>query len=147
MRRLTGEEVRDSILAVSGSLNLKQFGPSTYPKIPKEVLAGSRCRARGWPTSPPEEGNRRSVYAHVKRSLRVPILVGFDQPDPDSSCPVRYVTTVPTQSLGLAQRRVRQRAGGGVRQAAAEGVAERPRGAGDARDPPHDRPRARPPTR
>ena len=41
------------------------------------------------------------MYAHVKRALRVPILVGFDQPDPDSSCPVRYVTTVPTQSLGL----------------------------------------------
>ncbi len=41
------------------------------------------------------------MYAHVKRSLRVPILIGFDQPDPDSSCPVRYVTTVPTQSLGL----------------------------------------------
>jgi mono/diheme cytochrome c family protein len=101
MRRLSGEEVRDSILAVSGSLNLKQFGPSTYPKIPKEVLAGQSVPGQGWPTSPPEEGNRRSVYAHVKRSLRVPILVGFDQPDPDSSCPVRYVTTVPTQSLGL----------------------------------------------
>jgi hypothetical protein len=101
MRRLTGEEVRDSILAVSGSLNLKQFGPSTYPKIPKEVLAGQSVPGQGWPTSPPEEANRRSVYAHVKRSLRVPILVGFDQPDPDSSCPVRYVTTVPTQSLGL----------------------------------------------
>jgi hypothetical protein len=101
MRRLTGEEVRDSILAVSGSLNLKQFGPSTYPKIPKEVLAGQSVPGQGWPTSPPNEGNRRSVYAHVKRSLRVPILVGFDQPDPDSSCPVRYVTTVPTQSLGL----------------------------------------------
>jgi hypothetical protein len=101
MRRLTGEEVRDSILAVSGSLNLKQFGPSTYPKIPKEVLAGQSVPGQGWPTSPPDEGNRRSVYAHVKRSLRVPILVGFDQPDPDSSCPVRYVTTVPTQSLGL----------------------------------------------
>ena len=101
MRRLSGEEVRDSILAVSGSLNLKQFGPSTYPKIPKEVLAGQSVPGQGWPTSPPEEGNRRSVYAHVKRALRVPILVGFDQPDPDSSCPVRYVTTVPTQSLGL----------------------------------------------
>src|SRR5262245_47203376 len=101
MRRLSGEEVRDSILAVSGSLNLKQFGPSTYPKIPKEVLAGQSVPGQGWPTSPPEEGNRRSVYAHVKRSLRVPILVGFDQPDPDSSCPVRYVTTVPTQSFGL----------------------------------------------
>jgi hypothetical protein len=101
MRRLTGEEVRDSILAVSSSLYLKQFGPSTYPKIPKEVLAGQSVPGQGWPTSPPEEGNRRSVYAHIKRSLRVPILVGFDQPDPDSSCPVRYVTTVPTQSLGL----------------------------------------------
>jgi hypothetical protein len=101
MRRLTGEEVRDSILAVSGNLNLKQFGPSTYPKIPKEVLAGQSVPGQGWPTSPPEEANRRSVYAHVKRSLRVPILIGFDQPDPDSSCPVRYVTTVPTQSLGL----------------------------------------------
>jgi hypothetical protein len=98
MRRLSGEEVRDSILAVSGSLNLKQFGPSTYPPIPKEVLAGQSVPGQGWPTSPPEEANRRSVYAHVKRSLRVPILVGFDQPDPDSSCPVRYVTT---QSLGL----------------------------------------------
>jgi hypothetical protein len=101
MRRLSGEEVRDSILAVSGTLNLKPYGPSTYPKIPKEVLAGQSVPGQGWPTSPPEEANRRSVYAHVKRSLRVPILAGFDQPDPDSSCPVRYVTTVPTQSLGL----------------------------------------------
>ncbi len=101
MRRLTAEEVRDSILSVSGSLNMKQFGPSTYPKIPKEVLAGQSVPGQGWPTSPAEEANRRSVYAHIKRSLRVPILAGFDQPDPDSSCPVRYVTTVPTQSLGL----------------------------------------------
>jgi mono/diheme cytochrome c family protein len=101
MRRLTAEEVRDSILSVSGSLNLKQFGPSTYPKIPREVLAGQSVPGQGWQTSPPEEANRRSLYAHVKRSLRVPILSGFDQPDPDSSCPVRYTTTVPTQSLGL----------------------------------------------
>ncbi len=101
MRRLSGEEVRDSILLASGSLNLKQFGPSTFPKIPKEVLAGQSVPGQGWPTSLPEEANRRSVYAHIKRSLRVPILVGFDQPDPDSSCPVRYITTVPTQSLGL----------------------------------------------
>src|SRR5204862_2063998 len=70
MRRLSGEEVRDSILAVSGSLNLKQFGPSTYPKIPKEVLAGQSVPGQGWPTSSPEEGNRRSGYAHVKRAPR-----------------------------------------------------------------------------
>jgi hypothetical protein len=101
MRRLTAEEVRDSILAASGSLNLKMYGPSTYPKIPKEILAGQSVPGQGWPISPPEEGNRRSVYAHVKRSLQVPILIAHDQADTDSSCPVRYTTTVPTQALGL----------------------------------------------
>ncbi|HUR55030.1 MAG TPA: DUF1553 domain-containing protein, partial [Gemmataceae bacterium] len=85
----------------SGSLNLKAGGPSVYPKIPKEVLAGQSVPGQGWPTSPPEEGNRRSVYVHIKRSLQVPILVAHDQADTDSSCPVRYTTTVPTQALGL----------------------------------------------
>ena len=47
MRRLTAEEVRDSILAVSGRLNLKMGGPGIYPEIPREVLAGqSRKRKR-----------------------------------------------------------------------------------------------------
>ncbi|MCS7271740.1 MAG: DUF1549 and DUF1553 domain-containing protein, partial [Gemmataceae bacterium] len=101
MRRLTGEEIRDSMLAVSGQLNRQLYGPSVYPPLPPEVLAGQSVPGQGWPTSPPEQACRRSVYVHVKRSLRVPILVGFDQPDPDSSCPVRYVTTVPTQALGL----------------------------------------------
>jgi hypothetical protein len=101
MRRLTGEEIRDSMLAVSGQLNRQMYGPSVYPPLPAEVLAGQSVPGQGWPTSPPEQANRRSIYVHVKRSLRVPILVGFDQPDPDSSCPVRYVTTVPTQALGL----------------------------------------------
>ncbi|HJZ59932.1 MAG TPA: PSD1 and planctomycete cytochrome C domain-containing protein [Gemmataceae bacterium] len=101
MRRLTAEEVRDSILSVSGSLNSKRGGPSIYPKIPKEVLAGQSRPGEGWPTSPPEEANRRSVYVHVKRSLQVPILVAHDQADTDNSCPVRYTTTVPTQALGL----------------------------------------------
>src|SRR5207237_715364 len=74
MRRLTAEEVRDSILAVSGKLNLKAGGPSIYPPIPKEVLAGQSRPGEGWPTSPPDEANRRSVYVHIKRSLLVPIL-------------------------------------------------------------------------
>jgi len=55
----------------------------------------------GWGKSPPEEACRRSVYVHVKRSLLVPILSVHDQADTDSSCPVRYTTTVPTQALGM----------------------------------------------
>lgn len=101
MRRLTAEEVRDSILYVSYQLNMKAGGESVYPKIPKEVLAGQSVPGAGWPTSPKVDGNRRSIYAHVKRSLQVPILVQYDQADPDTSCPVRYTTTVPTQALGM----------------------------------------------
>jgi mono/diheme cytochrome c family protein len=101
MRRLTAEEVRDSILAMSGRLNLKMAGPSVYPPIPREVLAGQARPGTGWKPSPPDEAARRSVYVHVKRSLLVPILAQFDQADTDASCPVRFTTTVPTQALGL----------------------------------------------
>jgi mono/diheme cytochrome c family protein len=101
MRRLSAEEVRDSMLAVSGRLNLRAGGPSVYPPIPKEVLAGQSRPGEGWEKSSPEEAARRSVYAYVKRSLLVPILSQHDQADTDSSCPVRYTTTVPTQALGM----------------------------------------------
>ena len=101
MRRLTAEEVRDSFLAVTGKLNPKMFGPSVYPKIPREVLAGQSVPGQGWGNSPPEEAARRSIYVHIKRSLLVPILIQHDQADTDSSCPVRYTTTVPTQALGM----------------------------------------------
>jgi hypothetical protein len=101
MRRLLAEEVRDSMLSVSGKLNLKMAGPSVYPKIPREVLAGQSVPGSGWGSSSPEEAARRSVYVHVKRSLLVPILIQHDQADTDSSCPVRYTTTVPTQALGM----------------------------------------------
>jgi hypothetical protein len=101
MRRLRAEEVRDSILAVSGTLNEKARGPSVCPPIPREVLAGQSIPGNGWTISPPDESARRSVYIHVKRSLLVPILATHDSADTDSSCPVRYTTTVPSQSLGL----------------------------------------------
>jgi hypothetical protein len=101
-RRLAAEEVRDSILATSGLLNLRIGGPSVYPPIPKEVLAGQSRPGEGWPTSvKPDDVNRRSVYVHVKRSLQLPILAMHDQADTDGSCAVRYTTTVPTQSLGM----------------------------------------------
>lgn len=101
MRRLEAEEVRDSILMVSGKLNREMYGPSVYPPIPKEVLAGQSVPGSGWPVSPPELANRRSVYVHVKRSLQLPVLAQHDQADTDTSCPVRYVTTVPSQALGM----------------------------------------------
>ena len=108
-RRLLAEEVRDTILTASGQLDREMGGPSVYPKIPNDVLAGQSNpglnwlahKGGGYDPEHPEQGNRRTVYVHVKRSLQVPILATHDQADTDSSCPVRYTTTVPTQALGL----------------------------------------------
>jgi hypothetical protein len=101
MRRLTGEEIRDAILAVSGTLNLKMAGPGVYPEIPAEVLAGQSMPGKGWGKSPPSEQARRSVYIHVKRSLLMPILESFDLAETDRSTPVRFSTTQPTQALAM----------------------------------------------
>jgi mono/diheme cytochrome c family protein len=102
LRRLTAEEIRDSILAVCGNLNLKKTdGPSVYPIIPPEVQAGQSVPGSGWSKSTPEEAAARSVYVHIKRSLAVPLLAAFDAPDPDAPCPIRFSTTQPTQALGM----------------------------------------------
>lgn len=102
MRRLTAEEVRDSILAVNGSLNRDEmFGPSIYTVIPKEVLAGQSRPGDGWGKSSPADQARRSIYIHVKRSLIPPELAAFDLADTDFTCPVRFTSTQPTQALGM----------------------------------------------
>lgn len=102
MRRLTAEELRDSILAVSGNLNLKTGGEWVYPSLPAEVLATASRPGAGWPVSKdPAEHFRRSLYIHVKRSLRYQMLADFDQADTDTGCAVRFATTVPTQALSL----------------------------------------------
>ena len=101
MRRLDAEEIRDSILAADGSLNTKMAGPSIYPTLPTEVLAGQSMPGHNWFTSTPEEQKRRSVYIHIKRSVSVPLLASFDASDTDFACPVRFATTQPTQALGM----------------------------------------------
>jgi hypothetical protein len=101
MRRLSAEEIRDSIHAVNGRLNVTMYGPGFYPEISQEVLAGQSRPGDGWGKSSPEEQARRSIYIHVKRSLITPILSSFDFPETDSSCDARFVTTQPAQALGM----------------------------------------------
>jgi hypothetical protein len=45
--------------------------------------------------------NRRSIYLYDKRSVRLPLLTAFDQPDAITSCPVRPVSTHALQALSL----------------------------------------------
>jgi len=101
LRRLTAEEIRDSILAVNLTLNNKIGGPSVFPKMPEEVLATSSKPRQVWGKSTPEDAARRSIYIKVKRSMIMPIMSNFDLADTDSSCPVRFVTTQPSQALNM----------------------------------------------
>jgi hypothetical protein len=101
MRRLSAEEIRDTIHVVNGTLNPKMFGPGYYPEISAEVLAGQSSPGSGWGKSSAEEQARRSIYIHVKRSLITPLLADFDFADTDSSCAARFATTQPTQALGM----------------------------------------------
>ncbi len=100
-RRLSAEEIRDSILAANGSLNLAVYGPSVYPTLSPEVLAGQSKPGSGWGKSSQEDQNRRSVYIYVKRSLLTPMLSAFDFPDPDQTCEARFMTLQPAQALSL----------------------------------------------
>ncbi|MDG1139310.1 MAG: PSD1 and planctomycete cytochrome C domain-containing protein [Opitutales bacterium] len=101
MRRLQAEEVRDSILAARGSLNLQMGGPSVTPPLPAIVLATASQPNKAWGRSTPAQASRRSVYVKVKRSLQDPILLSHDAADTDATCPVRFTTTVPTQALTM----------------------------------------------
>ncbi|MBM3737703.1 MAG: DUF1553 domain-containing protein [Acidobacteria bacterium] len=99
-QRLEAEIVRDSILAVSGSLNKEQFGPAVFPELPKEVLA-SMDKGIWRQTGDGPGVWRRSVYVYRKRGLPLPFFEVFDLPDQNISCGRRTASTVPTQALTL----------------------------------------------
>lgn len=101
LRRVEAEVVRDTMLAVTGTLNPKRGGPSVYPMLPKEVHGTQDSSGKGWADSPAEEQNRRSVYLVVKRALKVPLLECLDFANSASPVAVRPSTTTAPQALML----------------------------------------------
>jgi hypothetical protein len=100
-RRLEVEAIRDSMLAVSGQLNPKMYGPSMYPQVPKEALEGSSDPDKIWKASDEREAARRTIYAHIKRSMIVPLLEVLDVCDTTRTSAKRNVTSVAPQALTL----------------------------------------------
>lgn len=100
-RRLEVEAIRDSMLAVSGQLNPKRFGPAMKPGIPAAALEANTDKEKVWQASDEREASRRSIYAFIKRGLVVPMLETLDLADTVSSCPQRQITTVAPQALSL----------------------------------------------
>ncbi len=101
VRRLSAEQIRDSVLAVTGQLNEQAHGDSMYVSLSDEVLASQSRPGQGWGESSADQQARRSIYIHVKRSLPVPLLSAFDFPETDISCEARFLTIQPGQALTM----------------------------------------------
>lgn len=104
-RRLEGEAIRDSALAVSGLMTPRMYGPPVRTPIEPEVydLIFTEYEADNlWPLPKDRsEIYRRSIYLLNKRTVRLPLLANFDQPDTMSSCAFRPVSTHALQALSM----------------------------------------------
>src|SRR5205823_15128413 len=100
-RRLSAEELRDAMLAVSGRLNLKAGGPSVIVPVDPE-LVGLLYKPSQWAiTADAREHNRRSIYLIAKRNLRLPSFENLDAPALQTSCARRESSIHPPQALQL----------------------------------------------
>lgn len=102
-RRLTSEEIRDSVQFISGTLNTRMGGPGVRITLEPEVLDLIFTEAEPdglWltPAKKSEEA-RRSVYLLAKRNVKVPLLEAFDQPDLLNPCSKRPDSTHAPQAL------------------------------------------------
>ena len=92
-RRLSAEEIRDTLLAVSGDLDRSPGGAHPFPDVKTWQFTQHS------PFAALYDHNRRSVYLMTQRIKRHPFLALFDGPDANASTGMRHATTVPTQSL------------------------------------------------
>jgi hypothetical protein len=99
LRRLEAESIRDSVLAISGTLNPAMGGRGDFPRLSKEVLVGGSRPGRGWEISPRTSYARRAVYLFIKRTMLLPDLETFDYNNTASPQGERPVTTVAPQAL------------------------------------------------
>jgi hypothetical protein len=106
VRRLEAETIRDALLALSGRLSNKQFGPPV-PVAPDDVgqivvaidTRDSAGRPSGKVVALGEEEFRRSLYVQVRRSMPLGMLEPFDAPLMTPNCQQRSSSTVAPQSL------------------------------------------------
>jgi hypothetical protein len=99
-RRLESEAIRDSMLAVSGQLDLKMYGRGFDLFNNRGGLSGFK---------PVEsfsgDGLRRMIYAHKVRREREAVFGAFDCPDGGQSTARRRESTTPIQALNLFNSR------------------------------------------
>ncbi|MGO9471190.1 MAG: PSD1 and planctomycete cytochrome C domain-containing protein [Isosphaeraceae bacterium] len=105
-RRLTAEEIRDAMLAVSRRLNPKPGGPSVIVPVDPELVKLLYKPSQWQVTTAKAEHDRRTIYLLAKRNLRLPFMEAFDAPALQSSCSRRESSTHAPQALELLNGRL-----------------------------------------
>ena len=105
-RRLTAEELRDSLLLVSGELNREMGGVPIMPEINLEVALQPRMiqfsiAPAHQPSRTPGERNRRTIYTYRVRGQADPLLEILNSPNPNQSCEARDTASVTPQAFTL----------------------------------------------
>ncbi len=95
-RRLEAEAIRDTILSVSGNLNLKTGGPGFNFFNQRGGLSDYQPLQEF-----DEDGWRRMIYAHKVRMISIDVFGAFDCPDAGQMKPRRTRSVTPVQALGL----------------------------------------------
>jgi hypothetical protein len=97
--RLEGEEIRDSLLAVSGQLQKSGGGPGVFVSLPDDVAGGFEFFK--WFPSDEKQQARRTIYTFQRRSVMNPMIEVFDGANMSEVCSRRSITVVPTQAFSL----------------------------------------------
>jgi len=93
-RRLSAEEIRDSILADAGDLDpTVDPGPHPFPPQPEWHYTQHNAFVADYPT------NHRSVYLMQQRIRKQPFLAMFDGADTNDTSPNRPLSTTSLQAL------------------------------------------------
>ncbi|MDA0658647.1 MAG: PSD1 and planctomycete cytochrome C domain-containing protein [Planctomycetota bacterium] len=104
-RRLSAEEIRDSMLLLSGQLNREIGGPSVMLPVEEELVKQLYDPSQWKVTEERSQQARRSIYLIAKRNLRLPLMEAFDQPTLQASCANREASTHVPQALELLNGR------------------------------------------
>jgi hypothetical protein len=100
-RRLSAEELRDAMLAVSGRLNVQYGGTSIMPPVDSELVNQLYKPSQWQVPRDVSQHDRRSIYLIAKRNLRLPFMETFDGPALLTSCSRRESSTHAPQALEL----------------------------------------------
>lgn len=113
-QRLEAEALRDTILALSETLNLEAGGKGFKPYIAPEANQARNIKGEGYPKNAKDDAStrRRSVYMFHKRLIPYPMFQAFDRPDLMVSCARRQNTTVAPQAMVLLNDRFIRAAAG-----------------------------------